>query len=61
MRTSRLAVRGAAIIEPLEERRLLTTTWGAAPKLIGQDLAVANYPTINGAGASIAILDSGIN
>src|SRR6184192_1361083 len=52
--------RGCSLFEPLEERRMMTT-WGAFPKLIGQDLAAGNYTTINGAGTSIAILDSGIN
>jgi hypothetical protein len=50
-----------SLIERLEERRLMSTTWGGTAKLIGQDAALANFPTINGAGASIAILDSGIN
>lgn len=52
----------AEMFETLEERRLLSTVnWGAIPKMVGQDQAVANYPTITGAGASVAILDSGIN
>src|SRR5258706_2622637 len=59
-KSSQTSRRGCSLFEPLEERRLMTT-WGAFPKLIGQDLAVGNYPTITGAGTSIAILDSGIN
>src|SRR3954464_12851189 len=61
MKQRRFSHRGIQMIEPLEDRRLLSATWGAIPKLIAQDQAVANYPAINGAGASIAILDSGIN
>ena len=61
MKKPRPSARPVQMIERLEERRFLSTTWGAIPKLIGQDLAVENYPTINGAGASIAILDSGMN
>ena len=37
-------------VEALEERRLMTDTWGAFPKLMGQDVAAANYPSVTGAG-----------
>jgi hypothetical protein len=48
--------------ESLEPRRLLAATpWGAFPQLIDQDLAVANYPQFNGAGQTIAIIDTGVD
>ena len=46
-------------IEMLEERRLLA--WGTYPQLIQQDQAVANYPSITGAGVNIALIDSGVD
>src|SRR5215216_1611788 len=50
------------MIEPLEGRRLLATTpWGAFPQLIDQDLAVANFSQYNGAGQTIAIIDTGVD
>jgi subtilisin family serine protease len=49
-------------IESLESRELLSgEPWGQQAKLIGQDLAAANYPTITGAGQTIAIIDSGVD
>src|SRR5689334_11458595 len=48
-------------VEALEERRLMADTWGAFPKLVGQDVAATNYPLVTGAGTSIAILDTGID
>ncbi|HEY7115039.1 MAG TPA: carbohydrate-binding protein [Tepidisphaeraceae bacterium] len=49
-------------LERLESRELLTTApWGAQAKLIGQDLAVADYPNLTGAGEAIAIIDSGVD
>ena len=47
------------MVEGLETRRLLA--WGAYPLLIDQDLAVASYPSITGAGQRIVVIDSGIN
>lgn len=48
--------------EALEPRRLLATTpWGAIPKLIDQDIAVANYGQYNGSGQTIAIIDTGVD
>jgi hypothetical protein len=44
-------------LESLEERRLLA--WGAFPQLIDQDLAVSNYAQYNGAGQTIAVIDTG--
>ncbi|HEV8290511.1 MAG TPA: S8 family serine peptidase [Tepidisphaeraceae bacterium] len=35
--------------------------WGAFPKLIRQDGAIGHYPNINGAGESIAIIDTGVD
>lgn len=46
-------------IEPLEPRRLMA--WGAAPALIDQDIAAANFPSINGAGVTVALLDTGVD
>jgi subtilisin family serine protease len=49
-------------MEALEGRELLSgEPWGAQAKLIGQDLAAANYPTLTGAGQTIAIIDSGVD
>ncbi|MGB7160269.1 MAG: S8/S53 family peptidase [Tepidisphaeraceae bacterium] len=49
-------------IEELEGRRLFTgEPWGAIPRLIGQDSAVSNYPTLTGAGQTIAVIDTGID
>lgn len=51
-----------AAIEPLEDRRLLAgEPWGDAPKLIGQDLLASNFPSITGAGQSVAIIDTGVD
>src|SRR2546421_2815861 len=50
------------VSESLEPRLMLATTpWGAFPKLIKQDAAISHYPSINGSGQSIAIIDSGID
>lgn len=46
-------------LQPLENRRLLA--WGTYPQLIRQDDAVASYPTINGSGVNIAVIDSGVD
>jgi hypothetical protein len=45
--------------DPLEPRRLLA--WGTYPTLIHQDLAVQNYPQLNGGGRLIVVIDSGVN
>jgi hypothetical protein len=47
--------------EVLEERRLMSTTWGQQETLIGQNTAASNYPTVNGAGTSIVIIDTGVD
>jgi hypothetical protein len=50
------------MFEALEGRQLLSTApWGAQAKLIGQDLVAAQFPTITGAGESIAMIDSGVD
>lgn len=46
-------------LQPLENRRLLA--WGTYPQLIRQDDAVASYPSINGSGVNIAVIDSGVD
>jgi len=59
-RSSRFA--SVALLETLEDRRLLSgETWGAQEKLIGQDVAASNYPTLTGAGTSIVIIDTGVD
>src|SRR3954454_6989328 len=48
--------------EALEPRRFLAgTPWGAIPQLIDQDVAVASYGQYNGAGQTIAIIDTGVD
>jgi subtilisin family serine protease len=48
-------------MEALEDRTLMSTTWGAQETLIGQNVASANYPTVTGAGTSIVIIDTGVD
>jgi hypothetical protein len=49
-------------IEGLERRELFSgEPWAPAAKLIGQDLAVAHYPKLTGAGEAIAVIDSGVD
>jgi len=48
-------------VETLETRRLLAMNWGLYPKLIDQDKAVADFPTITGKGVNVAIIDSGFD
>jgi len=60
--TQRLApVRAAArmAVETLEDRTLFA--WGAYPTLTGQAAAAASYPTVTGAGYSIAVIDTGVD
>ena len=49
------------MVESLEPRRLFSTTWGAIPKLIRQDVASTAHPTITGAGEAVAVIDTGID
>jgi hypothetical protein len=46
-------------IETLEPRRLMA--WGAAPALIDQDVAAANFPNITGTGVTVAVMDTGVD
>jgi hypothetical protein len=46
-------------IDSLEPRQLLA--WGTYPTLIHQDLAVQDFPTVDGRGQLIVIIDSGVN
>src|SRR5436190_11883201 len=48
--------------EPLESRVMLAgEPWGAFAKLIKQDVAIGHYPSINGSGQSVAIIDTGVD
>src|SRR6478672_2727135 len=59
--SSRLSQAVAMVIEPLENRQLMAADWGAVPKLIRQDDATAKFPSITGAGQSVALIDTGID
>src|SRR5437764_3272919 len=51
-------------IEAFEPRLLLAqvpTHWSPQALLIRQDQALSNFPAINGAGETIAVIDSGID
>ena len=48
-----------SVLENLEPRRLMA--WGAAPALIDQDTAAANFPNINGTGVTVAVMDTGVD
>src|SRR5687767_12841884 len=49
-------------LEALEGRRLMAVTpWSTSAQLIEQDQAAAHFPTLTGAGQTIAILDTGID
>jgi hypothetical protein len=46
--------------EPLESRQMLSSApWSAQDKLIGLDKATANFPSVTGAGQTVAIIDEG--
>jgi hypothetical protein len=47
-------------VEALETRRLLTA-WSAQDQVIGLDKETANYPTINGSGETVALIDFGVD
>jgi len=47
-------------VEALESRRLLTA-WSPQDQVIGLDKETANYPTINGAGETVALIDYGVD
>lgn len=46
-------------LEPLEARTLLA--WSDYAQLIGQDRVTADFPTLRGAGQSVALIDTGID
>ena len=49
-------------LEGLEGRQMLSATnWSTQSQLIGQDLATQNYPTITGAGETVAVIDTGVD
>ena len=48
-------------VQALEPRRLLSRTLGPTAQSIEQPQAIAAFPTINGQGESIAVLDTGID
>jgi subtilisin family serine protease len=51
-----------AAIESLEQRLLMRHgVWGLVNHLVGQDSALSAYPTVNGRGESIAVIDTGID
>src|SRR6266702_632889 len=61
-KTRRSRFASIATLETLEDRRLLSgETWGAQEKIIGQDVAAFQYPTLTGAGTSIVIIDTGVD
>jgi subtilisin family serine protease len=47
------------ICESLETRCLMA--WSAYAKLVNQDTAAATYPTVTGKGATVAVIDTGID
>ena len=49
------------LIERLERRRLLADPWGASATVMDQDDAAALFPSVTGAGVTVAIMDSGID
>lgn len=53
--------RRSAPVEPIERRTLFTTIWGAAPSLVNLDDVAQNFPTIDGSGQTIAVIDTGID
>jgi hypothetical protein len=56
------SARSRNVVERLEGRVLLSAqNWNWAAKQIGQDLAVANYPSLTGAGETVVIIDSGVD
>ncbi len=48
-------------IEKLEERQMLSVNWGNFPRAIRLDAANAAYPSVNGSGESIAVIDTGVD
>src|SRR5437667_4435061 len=48
-------------IEALEDRLLLSVNWAPYPRMLQQDLAVSQFPYLNGSGMTIAVIDRGID
>jgi hypothetical protein len=54
--------RNHSSIEALEGRQMLAAApWAQQAKLIGLDLVAQQYPTLTGAGQTVAIIDSGVD
>src|SRR5262245_2482033 len=51
--------RAAASLEGLESRVLFA--WSSYAKLVNQDDAVADFPSLNGSGQTVAVIDTGID
>jgi hypothetical protein len=49
------------VAEPLESRVMLAAPWSAQDRQINLDQAAANYPSITGAGETVAIIDRGVD
>jgi hypothetical protein len=57
-----MSQRNHSSIEALEGRQMLSAApWAQQAKLIGLDKVAAQYPTLTGAGQTIAIIDSGVD
>lgn len=61
-RSTRKSVSRRNAVESLENRTLLSALpWSSYAKLIGQDQAAANYPSLTGAGMTVAVIDTGVD
>jgi hypothetical protein len=61
-RTPTFAGPRPALVEPLESRRLMAgEPWNANARLIDQDDALSRFPSLTGAGQTIAVIDTGID
>jgi hypothetical protein len=57
-----MSQRNHSLIEALEDRKLLSAApWSQQAKLIGLDKVAQQYPSLTGAGQTIAIIDSGVD
>ena len=57
----RLVTAASFAVEALEPRQMLAANWSGQDRLIGLDLATANFPAITGAGETVAIIDRGVD